>query len=1183
MTQPIPPTRIEAHIQGDINGQVAVGSHIIQIGSVHGGIVNVLAPGQRIVPRPRPTPVLLRPRRFRGLLDRKTETITVMSACQSDLPVDLYGPEGLGKTSLLRHLAYHLPTALFPDGIIYLPARDVPLADLLQSLFDALYESDIPFKPTDAQIRHGLQNTKALIILDDIDLTRDEVNTLMDAAPVCAFLLASTERKLWGEGQVVALRGLPADDALVLMERELERSLTLEEQSAARDLCAVLNGHPLHLIQAAALAREQGYSLVDIVHRTRSASPHKTLTAQVLASLSEPERRVLMTLAALNNVPLHIDHLSALTGIPDTALALESLQQRGLVQAHSPRYTLTSALTQDLQTALDLAPWARRALTYFGNWAQRHRSNPERLLEQADAILQTLKWAVEAQQWPGVLRLGQAMEGALALGKRWGAWGQVLQWILQAARALGDQAVEAWALHQGGSRSLCLEETSIARSALIQAFRLRESLGDRHGAAVTQHNLSILLGPPPPPQEPPPSPPKPPPPFGGLAALKIPLLLTLFTLTVALGVVVVWPIILPPPIVADPAPTATPMPTAPPTVTMTATPTFTPTPTNTATPTSTPTPTPWCGDPPAYWELYTVRQRETVFSLARARLVNATEREVANLVKLIICYNRLPPNPKLQVGQRLYLPPLPTPTPTPVPEIRIWLQSGCDREYSPGEQTRLFVKSNIGGTAVLWLDQQAFTGILLSPGQAQDIPWTFRGNELGEHQLRAALMGTESEKLAEAYCGFTIRDTQGPSIGPLVTTPQDEDICAGDAITIESTITDPSGVARAELWYTYTRIEGSDVPRRVPMNRQGNTFYVTIKDLENGELRYGVDAWDSLGNPSQSHENTKAITVCLPDLVVTTLETTGPATINPGDDYYNNYYDFIAVPVRVVVKNQGSVAADIFKVSMAYIKDGTATITATVPGDGDLQYPYTSAPLAAGSEVSFTGSISFARHLQGEAISLWAIADSCFGDELASDYCRVKESNENDNESTPIRIRLPERVSIDLTCVADAYVDLGYRTENYGLAPWLYVGRSGAYSLSRSFIRFDLSSIPAGAVIEDATLLVSLIEWSYTSTTYISVTQVLTAWTEAEINWSNQPDTRHPESLDSTLVTGISRYYAWDVTSWVQDWANGTSNNYGLMLFDEGTGSFALRVFSSQESQDPRSPPQLRIRYITVP
>src|SRR5438128_1258196 len=61
-----PVSSIDAHIQGDVSGQVAVGSYIVQVGSVSGGVVNIAAPSEQPVPRARPVPVLLRPRPFPG-------------------------------------------------------------------------------------------------------------------------------------------------------------------------------------------------------------------------------------------------------------------------------------------------------------------------------------------------------------------------------------------------------------------------------------------------------------------------------------------------------------------------------------------------------------------------------------------------------------------------------------------------------------------------------------------------------------------------------------------------------------------------------------------------------------------------------------------------------------------------------------------------------------------------------------------------------------------------------------------------------------------------------------------------------------------------------------------------------------------------------------------------------------
>jgi len=230
------------------SGQIAIGTYVVQIGSIHGGVVNIAMPEEQPHWQPRLAPVLLRPRRFTGLLDRKVETSAATTAVHTAQPVEFYGPAGLGKTSLLRHLAYDLPITSCADGVVYLPAHQQPVADLLQFLFEAFYESNIPAKSTEAQIRHALQSKRALILLDDVALARNEVEALLDAAPQCIFVLASSERRLWGEGRVLALCGLPPDDALTLVELDLGRPLTREDLSATTHLCQLLAGHALRLL-----------------------------------------------------------------------------------------------------------------------------------------------------------------------------------------------------------------------------------------------------------------------------------------------------------------------------------------------------------------------------------------------------------------------------------------------------------------------------------------------------------------------------------------------------------------------------------------------------------------------------------------------------------------------------------------------------------------------------------------------------------------------------------------------------------------------------------------------------------------------------------------------------------------------------------------------------------------------
>jgi hypothetical protein len=140
-----------------------------------------------------------------------------------------------------------------------------------------------------------------------------------------------------------------------------------------------------------------------------------------------------------------------------------------------------------------------------------------------------------------------------------------------------------------------------------------------------------------------------------------------------------------------------------------------------------------------------------------------------------------------------------------------------------------------------------------------------------------------------------------------------------------------------------------------------------------------------------------------PDLVVT-MATTGPPTVNAANT--------VEVPIRVDVKNQGNATAGIFKVAIAYTGGAidpsrTFVVPFTVPGQSDKWYPYTSGSLAAGSTVTFAGNVDFRHEEHGVTVSLKATADSCSSDESMPAFCRVEESNEGNNESTPISVSLP--------------------------------------------------------------------------------------------------------------------------------------------------------------------------------
>ncbi|MEN8182477.1 MAG: CARDB domain-containing protein [Myxococcota bacterium] len=137
-----------------------------------------------------------------------------------------------------------------------------------------------------------------------------------------------------------------------------------------------------------------------------------------------------------------------------------------------------------------------------------------------------------------------------------------------------------------------------------------------------------------------------------------------------------------------------------------------------------------------------------------------------------------------------------------------------------------------------------------------------------------------------------------------------------------------------------------------------------------------------------------------PDLVVTTIESDGTPIVNADNS--------AEVPIQVVVRNQGSAAADVFKTAVDYTgSQGTFVVAFTVPGQTDIWYPHTSGSLAAGAEESFAGILTFHPSVHGETLGLHAVADSCSGDEFMPDYCRVQESDEANNRSDSLTVVVP--------------------------------------------------------------------------------------------------------------------------------------------------------------------------------
>ncbi|RIK37595.1 MAG: hypothetical protein DCC55_23770 [Chloroflexi bacterium] len=166
--------------------------------------------------------------------------------------------------------------------------------------------------------------------------------------------------------------------------------------------------------------------------------------------------------------------------------------------------------------------------------------------------------------------------------------------------------------------------------------------------------------------------------------------------------------------------------------------------------------------------------------------------------------------------------------------------------------------------------------------------------QAGVHQLWAEATDvngqTSAPVTARIYLEPAITDNRGPAIEYLGTRPQvraSGGYCVGSDITVYARITDPAGVANAQLWYRLTTEESigsSDEPvvllrspssllsqpaqpldqwTALEMDNADDFYFATMDGLPRGRLEYYVVASDEFGNQSEAAVNTHEIFFCV--------------------------------------------------------------------------------------------------------------------------------------------------------------------------------------------------------------------------------------------------------------------------------------------------------------------------------
>ncbi|TLZ72705.1 MAG: DNRLRE domain-containing protein [Methanobacteriota archaeon] len=168
----------------------------------------------------------------------------------------------------------------------------------------------------------------------------------------------------------------------------------------------------------------------------------------------------------------------------------------------------------------------------------------------------------------------------------------------------------------------------------------------------------------------------------------------------------------------------------------------------------------------------------------------------------------------------------------------------------------------------------------------------------------------------------------------------------------------------------------------------------------------------------------------------------------------------------------------------------------------------------------------------------------------------------------------------------DTYLDRNNPGTNHGAdTTILFDGRNPQ---DWPLLRFDLTTVPAGAVIDDAML------GMYESTgvgnpVTGSARQVTSQWSELQATWNDRltgvpwgaaGGDYNAHAVDIVTLDNTAGWRSWNVTNLVDLWYRGRLPNDGLIVTAPNPGAISTKTFfSSDYNVDPTRRPKLDIRY----
>ena len=141
----------------------------------------------------------------------------------------------------------------------------------------------------------------------------------------------------------------------------------------------------------------------------------------------------------------------------------------------------------------------------------------------------------------------------------------------------------------------------------------------------------------------------------------------------------------------------------------------------------------------------------------------------------------------------------------------------------------------------------------------------------------------------------------------------------------------------------------------------------------------------------------------------------------------------------------------------------------------------------------------------------------------------------------------------------------------------------------RCLMEFNLSTIPSGAVVRNATLLVDLMTGNAKNPINFNIYAMTNNWTEDEATWNSASSMRpwatpggdyNPVVFFSGTMTKVPGWYPINVSRLVDFWLKGILANYGMIMIPDTSNTTSMsKYFYSSEETTAGARPKLVVNY----